>query len=284
MDIISELIKDNEFRDDYMDIIRKLHYSETEDQKARELLRNIILLKKGYSLEFQINNIKNKIERTDTLFIFGGGPGTDEFCNLHDGNPLILQQTIKNSLVIAVDGALGILNDYNIQPEIIFTDLDGIQLNWVQKPDFANPIMIIHAHGDNMEKIKKFRQFVLNYPGIIGTTQSQTHLPIINHGGFTDGDRTLYLIDNFLENRHSVYLIGFEFGKIVGKHSKPYLKDNITASETKKQKLKFGRKFTEKICLHSDARFLFLEFSHPVKTKSTIIKIHNLDDLLDLFK
>ena len=90
-------------------------------------------------------------------------------------------------------------------------------------------VAIIHAHGDNIAEIKKFvPKFKKN---IIGSTQISP-LPyenIYNFGGFTDGDRAVFLASHF--KAKNIHIIGFDFEGRIGKYSYPENKD-------KKQKLK----------------------------------------------
>ena len=84
-------------------------------------------------------------------------------------------------------------------------------------------IVIAHAHGDNINSVKKY---VPEFKGpIVGSTQidPKPYENIQNFGGFTDGDRAVYLADHFQAKR--IYLVGFDFEGIVGKYSFPENKD-----------------------------------------------------------
>ncbi len=51
-------------------------------------------------------------------------------------------------------------------------------------------IVVFHAHGDNMSKL---REYVPQLMKIIGTTPSRPPYGLHNFGGFTDGDRCVFL-------------------------------------------------------------------------------------------
>jgi len=87
-------------------------------------------------------------------------------------------------------------------------------------------ILVLHAHGDNIERIKsvipKLRRFV-------GTTQSVPFDRIYNFGGFTDGDRAALLAKKFGAEKIGLYGFNFESAE----------------SETKLKKLKWARRILE---------------------------------------
>ncbi|MHA2367120.1 MAG: hypothetical protein ACXAC7_24420, partial [Candidatus Hodarchaeales archaeon] len=65
---------------------------------------------------------------------------------------------------------------------------------------------------------------------------------LFNYGGFTDGDRCIATILDWYPNV-KVGLLGFTFGSIQGKFSKPFLKESIKASTFKIKKLEFAKYF-----------------------------------------
>ena len=60
-----------------------------------------------------------------------------------------------------------------------------------------------------------------------------------NWGGFTDGDRAIMLAE--IMAAQEIFLVGMDFGPIIGRYSKPpYLQERI-ADEIKKKKLQFAQ-------------------------------------------
>ncbi len=97
------------------------------------------------------------------------------------------------------------------------------------KANSEGSIAIIHAHGDNINKIKKY---VPKLEGkILGTTQinPEPYKFLHNFGGFTDGDRAVYLADHF--HAKKIYLMGFDFNGKIGEYS-------FAENKDKKLKLK----------------------------------------------
>ena len=102
---------------------------------------------------------------------------------------------------------------------------------------------------------------------MIGTTQVKSKIPIINHGGFTDGDRALFLISNFLKEHHNVYLFGYDFGVIIGKYSKPHLMSDQKAKSIKRRKLNIGAELTIDICSVWPCSVTFLDYNAKINQK-----------------
>jgi uncharacterized Rossmann fold enzyme len=70
------------------------------------------------------------------------------------------------------------------------TDLDGATEAFVEM-NRAGTVIVVHAHGDNMALL---RRWVPRFPGpLVGTTQARPFGRIHNFGGFSDGDRAVFL-------------------------------------------------------------------------------------------
>lgn len=133
------------------------------------------------------------------------------------------QVKVEDHVVIAADGATAVLMDRGIVPEVIVTDLDGD----VEKEILANQqgsIAVIHAHGDNIETILTH---AAKFKNIIGSTQAAPFANVYNFGGFTDGDRCVFLANEF--NAKSITLAGFDF-------------DDENVTEMKAKKLGWAKK------------------------------------------
>jgi uncharacterized Rossmann fold enzyme len=188
----------------YKKILKDFNLKESEDRKSAELLDNLLSNKTIFSLEKLSQLIKGK-----QVFVFGAGPS---LVSSILKNKKIFDSAIK----IAADGATSALIKYNIFPEIIVTDLDGNAEDQIKSNDDGS-IIIIHAHGDNKEKIKKYLPLIKG--SLIGTTQTDPSgfKNVYNFGGFTDGDRAVFIADYF--NAKKINLIGFDFNQKIGHYS-----------------------------------------------------------------
>jgi uncharacterized Rossmann fold enzyme len=107
-------------------------------------------------------------------------------------------------------------------PDIIVTDLDGNVTDQI-KANLHGSVVIIHAHGDNIDKIRKYIPEFKEK--LVGTTQTDPtpFENLHNFGGFTDGDRAVILADHF--HAKKITLIGFDFGDKIGQYSFAEKKD-----------------------------------------------------------
>ena len=203
------------WRKRYFSILKELNYSEKKDKESAVILDSI--LKKNNGIEKIRKLIQGK-----TVFVIGSGP------SLSIAIPKL--KKLKKSIKIAADSSLKPLIDNGIIPDIIVTDLDGNE-DAIKKMSKTKSIFVIHAHGDNIEKL----QMVKKIKNSIGTTQTNPFNKIQNFGGFTDGDRGVFLANNF--DAKQIILFGMDFGNQIGKFSNT----NKSDRKMKLKKLKIGK-------------------------------------------
>ena len=104
--------------------------------------------------------------------------------------------------------------------------------------------MIVHAHGDNSEKLNLVKYF----KNCIGTTQTKPKGNIHNFGGFTDGDRSVFLANHFKAKQ--IILLGMDFGNRIGRYSKT----RVVNRTTKIKKLRRGKKLLEWLAKKSESQ------------------------------
>ena len=180
----------------YSNILKEFKYDEKKDKESAIIL-NSILKRSNINNEI-LNLIKNK-----TVFVIGSGP------SLSTAIPKL--KNLKKSIKIAADSSVKPLVDNGIIPDIVITDLDGDE-NSLEKIA-TKSIFVVHAHGDNINKLK----FSKKFKKCIGTTQSKPFSKIQNFGGFTDGDRGVFLANHF--GAKKIILFGMDFGERIGKYS-----------------------------------------------------------------
>ena len=149
----------------------------------------------------------------------------------------------ENPVVIAADGATEMCLDLGIIPDFVVTDLDGDYESLV-RADSGGSIMVVHAHGDNFDKITSQVPYFSN---VIGTTQNFPLKNVYNFGGFTDGDRSVSLAVEFLARE--ILLIGMDFDSRIGFFSKR----KVSNLDLKKQKLQIGKYLTGMLLENSSA-------------------------------
>ena len=200
-------------------IRKEFGYSEQEDLRSAKKLNGF--LKNNFPKKQLQNMIENKI-----IFIIGAGPSLSK--------SLKYVKKCKNVTIIVADGAVRGLLEKNIKPNILVTDLDG-DLNSIRKIGRTKIPILVHAHGDNYDKL----EIVQEFSNVVGTTQTKTFAKMENFGGFTDGDRCVFLAEYF--NASKIVLIGMDFGQEIGKYSKY----KVINPKIKLKKLKSGKEIVE---------------------------------------
>lgn len=245
------------FKREYQKIVREFQFEPKEDQRARDILFKMIQSKKRHwKVEEILEEFKRKIEENNALLIYGCGP------SLEDSVEKIIasqgKSIFKRFINLAADGASVFLRERELPLEGIFTDLDGI----TEKEFTYGEYLIVHAHGDNIDKLKSFKSHIIEKKNVIATTQVEPKLGVFNPGGFTDGDRILYFIKNLINPDQILYLVGMDFKETVGKYSKPYKNEDFTASQIKRKKLQVAIELIEQFVKEVENKIFFVNSPH----------------------
>jgi len=224
----------------YQNVRQQFGYSTEKDQEAANVLSRLI---KRKALDIKL--LQRKIAGRHVLAI---GAGDSLISNIK-----FIKKSRKFVRIVA-DSATHVLIENHIKPDIVVTDLDGDAL-FLRKAERAGAIMVVHSHGDNVEELKKL---VPTFRHVIGSTQVMPVENVYNFGGFTDGDRCVFLADEF--GAKEIVLVGMEFGDRIGHHSKKIVK-NI---ELKKEKMKVGKRLLEMLAKRSHSR-LFDTSQRPIR-------------------
>ena len=203
----------------YKEILKDFGYSRKKDSQSCKLLDSLLPKKTS------IVKIRDLIENKP-VFVVGAGPSLPSCIS-------ILKKHKKVTKIVA-DGATKAIIENGLKPDIVVTDLDGDIIS-LKKTGRTNTIMVVHAHGDNSEKI----HLVKNFKNCIGTTQTKPIGIVNNFGGFTDGDRCVFLANHF--NAKKIILLGMDFGTRIGKYSK----GKVGNRAVKIAKLRCGKKLLE---------------------------------------
>ena len=154
----------------YLRILGDLGFDRAGDEEAARLLSALLPRDSLTTLERRI--------RGKTVTVCGNGPN------------LVAELDRIRGTVIAADGAANRLFAEGIRPDAIVTDLDGATEAFVGM-NRAGTVIVVHAHGDNRDLL---RFWVPLFPGpLVGTTQARPFDRIYNFGGFSDGDRAVFL-------------------------------------------------------------------------------------------
>jgi uncharacterized Rossmann fold enzyme len=177
----------------YIEILRDFGFSRDADENSAKRLHDSL---KGRSAS--LTDLKQLIDGKD-VWVVGNAPSLEKDLDIAE----------LDGTIIAADDAVSVLAAKGIRPHIIVSDLDG-DIEDIIKANRQGAIVLIHAHGDNIEEIE--RQTSRFSGCVMGTTQSAPFDDIQNFGGFTDGDRGVFLADHF--HARTITLLGFDFENI----------------------------------------------------------------------
>lgn len=198
----------------YQQILSEFGFRKEDDERSASLLAKLLRGKEIVPL----NELRTLIQGK-SIIVVGGGKNLAEELN----------KEITKDVVIAADGTTSYLLKRGVIPDMIVTDLDGK----IEDQILANnkgTIVAIHAHGDNIDQINKWTS---EFEGkVIGTVQCEPIFPLYNFGGFTDGDRCVFLVEHFGASK--IRLMGFDFENVGDKPN--------CDKEIKLRKLKWARK------------------------------------------
>ena len=215
----------------YKEILDDFGFSREGDEKSAKVLDEILSEEGCLTLD----DLSQIVGFSDKYIVFGAGPSLKEhIIELKENYDL------KDYVLISADGATTALIEEKIAPDIVATDLDG-NMDDILLANLRGANIAVHAHGDNLEQVVKYTSFFTN---VIGTTQAQPVGNIYNFGGFTDGDRAIFLAVAL--GASEITLAGMDFGDIVTRYSRPNLKTDLAeADEFKKKKLMYAARLTQ---------------------------------------
>ncbi len=179
----------------------KLNLSFEFDQKAADILSNLLSENHG-----SIESLYDLSKNYSKAIVVGAGPSLERSYS-------ILKQT-RDCLIVSANGATSFLLRSKLLPNIIVTDLDGL-LKDIIKANRNGSMVIVHAHGDNIKKLLKYVPILKNP---LGSTQVEPRPYVYNFGGFTDGDRGVFIVKAL--GFRIIGMIGMDLGMRIGKYSK----------------------------------------------------------------
>ncbi len=220
----------------YSEIIERLDIDSTQDQKATKILSQLIIETDPKPL---IARLERKVRGQDVI-VFGSGPSLQSHIEYVINDPVL-----SNAVFVAADGATSALLEKDAKCDIVVTDLDG-DMNDIQYAINNGSLAIVHAHGDNIPLVTKY---VDEMGPVLGSTQVEPLLNVFLWGGFTDGDRSCYIISHYRPRRF--ILAGMDFGEVIGRWSKPGHTSSFSASPRKRIKLEIARMLLDRLWLTS---------------------------------
>ena len=215
----------------YKEILDDFGFSRSDDENSAKVLDEILSEEGCLTLD----DLAQIVGFSDKYIVFGAGPSLKEHIIQLKEN-----YDLKDYVLISADGATTALIEERLSPDIVATDLDG-NLDDILLANIRGANIVVHAHGDNLDQVVKFTPFFNN---VLGTTQAQPVGNVYNFGGFTDGDRAIFLAVAL--GASEITLVGMDFGDVVTKYSRPNLPTDLAdADDFKRKKLMYAERFTD---------------------------------------
>jgi uncharacterized Rossmann fold enzyme len=232
----------------YLAIVKRFGYSVEEDQHAADILSQMIA-----DHVTPLPKIRSTVKDKNVV-VCGAGPSLPQ--NL---KAAMKTRLLAGSVLIAADGATTALVNRHLQPDLIVSDLDG-KLPDIMRAQRKGALVVVHAHGDNIALLKRHVPELLQSDartkGVLGSTQARPCPGVVNFGGFTDGDRCVFLAEEC--GARAIALLGMDLGDIVGRCSKPTLSRDSPASPVKREKLLVAKELLEWLATTSRSQLVNL--------------------------
>ncbi|WP_280535708.1 6-hydroxymethylpterin diphosphokinase MptE-like protein [Halopenitus sp. POP-27] len=169
-----------------------------------------------------------------TVAIAGAGPSLTDDADL--------ERAATADAVVAASTAVDVLADAGITVDVMVTDLDKNPETARRLTASGTPVAA-HAHGDNVPAVRTWLpRFTAEH--VLVTTQAAPRGPVVNHGGFTDGDRAAFLADH--AGAAELVFVGWDFA-------------DPSVSPMKAHKLAWAARLLHWLELRRDARFDVLD-------------------------
>ena len=228
----------------YKEILDDFGFSRSGDENSAKVLDEILSEEGCLTLD----DLAQIVGFSDKYIVFGAGPSLKEHIIFLKEN-----YDLKDYVLVSADGATTALIEERLVPDIVSTDLDG-NIDDILLANLRGANIVVHAHGDNLDAVVKFTPFFNN---VLGTTQAQPVGNVYNFGGFTDGDRAIFLAVAL--GASEITLAGMDFGDIVTKYSRPNIPTDLAeADEFKKKKLVYAERLTNWIIENEDVEVINL--------------------------
>jgi uncharacterized Rossmann fold enzyme len=174
----------------YLQILEDFGFSLERDEEAAKLLADLLA---GRPAAF--HDLYHLVHR-NPVAVCGNAP--------HLAAELD-HRSVIGSTILAADGAVSVLLEKNIVPGAVVTDLDG-PFPDIQRANMLGSLIVVHAHGDNLDALTSY---IPRLERVVGTCQCRPPSGLFNFGGFTDGDRCVFLAKEL--GSAKISLLGFDF-------------------------------------------------------------------------
>lgn len=197
-----------EWKPVYRAILTDFGYARSSDERARDVLAELLQAAGSTTL-------LSPGRRFGTVAIAGAGPSLED-------DLTVARQADQ---VFAASTAAERLRAHDVAVDCVVTDLDKHPAVVPDLTQEGTPVAV-HAHGDNVELLREYVPRC-DPAFVVPTTQAEPAGPVVNFGGFTDGDRAAFLADHV--GADALVFPGWDF-------------DDDSVSDEKRRKLRWAER------------------------------------------
>jgi len=208
----------------YEAILEAFGYDRQADERSRDVLRDLLEGRDPLDL--------GTITLSGTVAVCGAGPSP----------PGDLDAARGADAVVAASTAADVLREASVAVDCLVTDLDGVPETARTMAASGRPVAV-HAHGDNVGAIRRHVP-QMAASAVVPTTQAAPRPPVVNPGGFTDGDRAAFLADALGADR--LLFPGWDF-------------DDVSVDAEKARKLAWAERLLHWLERRRNERFAVLD-------------------------
>ncbi|WP_254543958.1 6-hydroxymethylpterin diphosphokinase MptE-like protein [Halomarina pelagica] len=207
----------------YEVILADFGFDRASDERARDRLAEL-------TDAFDLDRLAS-VEGS-TVAVAGAGPSlADE-----------LAVARRADVVFAASSAADVLRAEGVRVDLMVTDLDKNPATAVQLTHEGTPVAVA-AHGDNVPALVEWVP-QMTRRNVLPTTQAEPAGPVVNLGGFTDGDRAAFVADHL--GAAALTFPGWDF-------------DDPEVDPMKRRKLAWAERLLRWLELRRDERFAVLD-------------------------
>lgn len=227
----------------YLEIVQRLNLDSDADRASTNLLTSML---ESIDPAPLLKRLSDCISGSQVI-VCGAGPSLKQHME-----SLMKSDDFIDSVIVVADGAFSVILELGLHCDVVVTDLDG-NLDHLREVKENGALVIVHAHGDNIEHVKSI---VPSLGDILGSTQVEPTDRAFLWGGFTDGDRACHMVIEYSPER--ITFAGMDFGTTVGRWSKPGHEYHFPASERKRIKLEIAEELISSLLRRTRIDHLFL--------------------------
>ena len=182
----------------YEQIRSEFGYGRAGDEQARDVLATLYREQITGDADQTVTETLRSLDFSgESVAIAGGADSLDGDLDTVD----------RADVVIGVSNAATRLQELGYRYDCMVTDLD-------KSPETAGELsrrgvpVFVHAHGDNIDLLETYVP-KFDAISIVPTTQVRPVGPVLNFGGFTDGDRAAFIADEV--NAKELHFPGWDF-------------------------------------------------------------------------